>query len=160
MFKRLLDLLLGWRNPIPDSPKALLSRKDFLNILNKKYGIKPLTRYQPIDAQVRLISKSGLDKIANRIVYPSNWYVADIWDCDDYALQAQLDTGRKYGTSVRLVTGMLKNEEIGADDYHAVAATLDSDFNLWWLEPNAGYYWAGEWHKQGEYGMIIDKVFI
>lgn len=74
--------------------------------------------------------------------------------CEDYGLQAQLDAGRRFKFSARLCLGDM---ELG---YHGFLMTLDSNLNLWLLEPNAGFPWAGEWFKAGENSYQPKKVFI
>ncbi len=74
--------------------------------------------------------------------------------CEDYGLQAQLDAGRKFKFSARLCLGDM---DLG---YHGFLMTLDSDLNLWSLEPNAGFPWAGVWFKPEENGYIPKKVFV
>lgn len=118
-----------------------ISRSDYLSMLSI-YGVRELA-VSPVDAVVRLSSKSVLDTIAQRLVYPADWYVADIWDCDDYALQAMLDAGRKFGVTARMMIGQM---ELGS---HSFIGSLDIDQRLWLLESNAGYPWAGQWFAAG-----------
>jgi len=138
---------------IPESETIEMTRADFIKEMNKQ-GIKAFSELTPLDSTVRLASKAELDRIAPELVYPADWYINDIYDCEDYGLQAQLDAGRKFEITVRLGLG---NTELG---YHGFAITLDRDLNLWLLEPNVGFPWAGVWFKDGENDYHPDKVFI
>lgn len=147
-------------NPvIPESETITLTRKEFIDAL-KALGIVSLTGSSPIDSIVRLAAKSELDRIAPSLVYPAEWYINDLWDCDDYGLQAQLDAGRKFEVSVRLGLGNVNVPNLGFVGYHGFAITLDRELNLWLLEPNAALPWAGVWFKQTENSYVADKVFI
>lgn len=138
---------------IPESETIELARQAFLNIM-KSFRIESLTGINPMDSVVRLASKKELGRIAPELVYPAEWYINDLWDCEDYGLQAQLDAGRKFEITVRLGLGQT---DLG---YHGFAITLDRDLNLWLFEPNAGFPWAGVWFKQHENGYVADKVLI
>ncbi len=129
--------------PIPESETIVFERQGFINTM-KSFGVESLTGDKPMDRIVRLASKAELDRIAPYLVYPADWYVADLWDCEDYGLQAQLDAGRLFEVTVRLGLGQIEG------GYHGFAITLDRDLNLWLLEPNAGFEWAGVWFKSGE----------
>ena len=138
---------------VPEFETIELDRQGFVNTM-KTFGIEALTPLNPMDSVVRLASKSELDRIAPELVYPAEWYIADLWDCEDYGCQAMLDAGRKFEVTVRLGLGQM---ELG---YHGFAITLDRDLNLWILEPNAGFPYAGTWFKYGENTYKPDKVFI
>lgn len=140
-------------SPVPETETIELNRREFINKM-ADFGVASLTGSSPMDSIVRLASKSELDRIAPELVYPANWYVNDLYDCDDYGLQAQLDAGREFEVTVRLGLGHM---ELG---YHGFAITLDRDLNLWILEPNAGFSHAGRWFKYGENTYKPDKVLI
>ncbi len=139
--------------PVPESETIEMSRQDFVDKM-KAFGVEALSPLNPMDSVVRLASKSELDRIAPSLVYPAEWYINDLWDCEDYGCQAQLDAGRKFEITVRLGLGQM---ELG---YHGFAITLDRDLNLWILESNSGFPWAGQWFSKGEHSYIPDKVFI
>lgn len=150
---RFIDMLRKKPDLIVVGSFVKLSRADFVSIL-KKAGYGHLNSGSPMDAWVHLPSKSQLDQIAKELVYPADWYQSDLMDCDDYALQAQIDAGRKYLVTVRLGVGKIPE---GA---HAFAIAVDQQFNVWVLEPNAGYPWAGVWFKPGEHGYELKEVFV
>ena len=146
--------------PILEGSTITLSRADFITKL-KESGIEPISLATPLDSIVRLASKDELDKIAFSLSYPGEWYTADLWDCEDFGLQAQLDAGRKYEITVRLGLGTVNNPEVGNTAiYHGFALTLDSEFNVWLLEPNSGFSYSGKWFKSGDNGYKPDKVLI
>ena len=137
---------------IPESETITITREAFVAKM-QEYGIQPLSPLNPLDSIVRLASKAELDRIAPDLVYPADWYITDLWDCEDYGLQAQLDAGRRFEVTVRLVLG-------DTPQRHGWAATLDKDLNLWMLESNSGFEYAGQWFRKGDNGYIPDKVFI
>tara|TARA_R100001530_G_C4316807_1_gene154611 strand:- start:1225 stop:1713 length:489 start_codon:yes stop_codon:yes gene_type:complete len=137
----------------PDDKISKITSREY-RIRMRTLGIISLTYPQTLDSEYFLTSKKELDRIAPNLVYSSDWYMNDIYDCEDYACQAMLDAGRLHGISARLTMGQT---ELG---YHGFVSTLDTDGNLWMLEPNGGFEWAGEWFKQGEHGYIADKVFV
>ncbi len=138
---------------VSESETVELTRQAFI-IAMQTFGIEPISLATPLDSSVRLASKKELDRIAPELVYPADWYITDLWDCEDYGLQAQLDAGRKFEITIRLGLGQM---ELG---YHGFAITLDRDLNLWILEPNAGFPYAGRWFKPSEHSFQPDKVLI
>jgi len=130
MFKKKTEFPLIKTEPI--------SRDEYLAVL-AKFGIVPISAADPLDPTLALASKEDLDLIASELVYPASYYAESIWDCEDYALQAQLDAGRKFGVSVRLCLGWM---ELG---YHGFALAMDKTHKIWLLENNAGYANDGKW---------------
>jgi len=145
--------------PILDGSYMIMTREAYIE-LSKEEGLVIFPERVPLDATYRIATKANLDKIALFLVYPAEWYIADLWDCNSYGLQAQLDAGRKYQTTVRLGLGMLDNDDIGIHEYHGFATAKDIDGNRWLLEPNAGFPWSGKWFRNGEYGYSLDKEFV
>jgi len=127
-----------------------ISRDDYLTVLAKS-GIVPLSATDPLDPLLALASKEDLDIIAPELVYPADYYLTNIWDCEDYALQAGLDAGRKFGVSVRLCLGWM---ELG---YHGFALAMDKTHKIWILENNAGFPHAGKWFAPT---LTMDKPLI
>lgn len=121
-----------------------------------EYGISSLLKADILDAKVTLTSKSELDRIAPYLVYPANWYIAEIWDCDNYGIQAMNDAARLFHVSGACLA--LGYTDFG---YHGFLIVLDTDSSaLWVLEPNAGYPWAGRWRKPSDIKYTPIKVFI
>ena len=136
--------------PSPVTDLVIISRSDYLAEFDK-VGI---TSMALLDSNLSITSKAELDRIAPYLVYPASYYVDDIWDCEDYALRAQSDAAHKFGVSgVRLGIG---NMPLGR---HGFAITMDMEHNIWWLEPNSGFEYAGEWFKIGVRGYLPDKIF-
>jgi len=139
---------------IPVLDLTMISRTDYITEM-RKANIEPIGLATPLDSQLSLTSKAELDRIAPDLVYPADFYIDDIWDCEDYGNQAQCDAARKFHVSgIRLGLG---NMPLG---YHGFAITLDKERNIWWLETNAGFEYAGVWHKIGDKGYQPNKVFV
>ena len=139
--------------PIPVTDLVMISRHDYLHQFAMK-GITPIDRDTPLDTHLTITSKAELDRIAPELVYPAEWYIAQIWDCENYGLQAQNDASRLFHVSG--ITLCLGNTP---DGYHGFALTMDKEFNIYWLENNAGFLCAGVWHKIGEVEHYPEKVF-
>ena len=122
--------------PITETYK--ISRDDYIAAL-ARYGITPLSAGDPLDPFLTIQSKAELDRVAPALVYPANWYIENLWDCENFGMQAANDAGRLLYFSAVLCTGFM---ELG---YHGFVLAMDTDKNVWLLEPNAGYPWAGRW---------------
>ena len=123
-------------------PTIQVSRTVYLQEM-AKHGVVPLG--DPFDISAYIADKSDLDKIAPYLVYSAEWYVEQIWDCEDYALRGMSDAGLFYKVNgIRAVFG---DTDYG---YHGYLATLDKRGGIWLLENNAGFPWAGEWFKPND----------
>ena len=117
----------------PVSDFETISRTAYVNYM-RNYAVIPVSETTPLDGYLRLADKAYLDKIAPELVYPADWYVNEIWDCDDYAMQAQCDAGRRFGVNgIRMALGDTNS------GYHAFLVTFDRRHIMWLLEPNSGY---------------------
>jgi len=139
--------------PIPVTDLVMISRHDYLHQM-AMHGITPIDMATPLDTHLAITSKAELDRIAPELVYSAEFFVDQIWDCENYGLQAQSDAARSFHVSG--ITLGLGNMPLG---YHGFALTMDKEFNIWWLENNAGFEYAGVWHKIGVEGYYPDKVF-
>lgn len=139
--------------PEPVTNLLTLSRDEFLNEMLKA-GIMPIDLGTPLDSTMTITTESELERIAPHLVYPADWYINEIWDCEDYAIQAQSDAARKFHVSgIRMGLGWMP---LG---YHGFPVTLSKEGNIWLLDPNAGFPYAGEWFKIGANGYNPNKVF-
>jgi len=146
--------------PVLEGNTITMTREEFLSVLEAK-GIQPISLATPLDGIVRFAKKEELDRIVSSLVYPGEWYKLDLWDCEDFGLQAQLDAGRKFEISVRLALGWINNPNVGNKDvYHGFALTMDTNLNIWLLEPNSGFPYSGKWFKIGDNGYKVDKILI
>ncbi len=139
----------------PKSVADLLqvSRSEFLAEM-QKVGIAPIDLGTPLDSTMTITTDSELERIAPYLVYPADWYINEIWDCEDYAIQAQSDAARKFHVSgIRMGLGYMP---LG---YHGFPVTLSKEGNIWILDPNAGFSYAGEWFKVGDNSYNPNKVF-
>ncbi len=118
-------------------------------------GIQPISIGTPFDSHISITSKKELDRTAPGLVTPADLYIAEIADCEDYGMKAQIDASfTLHVSSIRLCLGWMP------DGYHGFAITMDDNGDVWWLEPNAGFEYAGVWHKIGEEDYRPDKVLI
>lgn len=124
----------------PNLDAEWISREDFLVCLGK-YGIKPISKEDPLDSKINLVTIGELDRIAPKLVYPADWYAGELFDCEDYALQASLDAKRKYGVTLVLCLGMMP------EGYHGFLLALDKLGKVWVMENNSGWPWAGVWYE-------------
>jgi hypothetical protein len=129
-----------------------LSRSEFLAEM-QKVGIAPIDLGTPLDSIMTITTESELERIAPHLVYPADWYINEIWDCEDYAIQAQGDAARQFHVSgIRMGLGWMP---LG---YHGFPITLSKEGNIWLLDPNAGFPYAGEWFRIGQNGYNPNKV--
>ncbi len=157
IIKQAILNILGRKNQDKLKPvtgkRSILTRDEFLNKL-AKFGIKPIATDVPLDSEITIANKTELAQIAPSLVYPASYYVAETWDCEDYAIQAQSDAARIFKVNgIRMVLGDMP---LG---YHGFLITVDTDDNAWWLENNAGFVYAGEWRPIGDEGYIPRRVF-
>ena len=136
--------------PKPVTDLTVISRGDYLAVM-KAAGISSMA---VLDSSLTITSKAELDRIAPYLVFPADYYIAEIFDCEDYGIMAQGDAARLFHLSgIRLGIGMMP---LGN---HGFIITMDKDHNIWWLEPNAGFEYAGVWYKIGDEGYQPNKVF-
>ena len=138
----------------PVTDLLMISRSDFLAEMARA-GIAPIDLGTPLDRAMSITTESELKRIAPYLVYSAEWYISELEiDCEDYALQAQCDAAFKFHVSgVRMGLG---NMPLG---YHGFPITLSKEGNIWLLEPNAGFEYAGEWFQLGGHFFSPDKVF-
>jgi len=138
--------------PVKDS--ETITRAEYLSEM-AKVGINPISLATPLDATLALASKEELDRIAPHLVYPADDYIAQVCDCEDYGLRGQCDAAFIFHASgVRLGLGHIPQ------GYHGFLVTMDIGKNIWWMEPNAGFPWAGVWHRIGERDYQPDKILV
>jgi len=131
--------------PKPVVGTVTVTRQEYLANL-ALHGITPISDTDPFDSTYNLCPVSELIRIAPSLVYPADWYAEDLWDCENYGLQAANDAG-KFKCSVVLCLGTM---ELG---YHGFALAQDASWNIWLLEPNAGFPWAGVWFEPSNQNM-------
>ena len=146
----------GCKPDIPLKPVTdltTISRSEFLAEM-AKVGIQPIDLGTPLDSVMSITSESEFERIAPYLVYPADWYLGDLQiDCEDYALQAQCDAAFKFHVSgVRLGLGWMP---LG---YHGFPVTLSKQGNVWLMEPNAGFPYAGKWFTIGANSYLPNKV--
>jgi len=138
--------------PKPVTDLLAISRAEFLAEM-AKVGIQPIDLGTPLDKIMTITTEIELERIAPYLVYPADLYIAEIADCEDYALQAQCDAAFKFHVSgIRMGLGYMP---LG---YHGFPVTLSKEGNILLLEPNAGFEYAGEWFKIGDNGYNPNKI--
>ncbi len=136
--EKILNLFKKTTPPVPILDTDRISREDFIKEL-LRYGVVPMAPDIPLDPFLVLESKGELDRIAPSLTYPGSWYEDNIWDCENYGMQAANDAGRLFHCSVLLCLGYMEQ------GYHGFALAMDKDKNVWLLEPNQGFTWSGRW---------------
>ena len=152
----LMELTIATKSP-PEPVRDLLvlDRNIFLKKL-AAYGITPLNQYDPLDDTITLASVAELERIAPDLCYPAGWYIDQIWDCENYAAQAENDAARLFHVSG--ICRVLGHMPLG---YHGFTVTLDKDnFELWVLEPNAGFDYSGGWCRPEEIDYKPEKILV
>jgi len=145
---------LIYNEPAPVTDLLRISRSEFLAEM-AKVGIKPIDLETPLDSFMTITSEIELERIAPYLVYPADLYIAEIWDCEDYAIQAQCDAALKFHvSSIRLGLGQMP---LG---YHGFPVTLSKEGNIWLLDSNAGFPYAGGWFRIGDNGYNPNKIFV
>lgn len=96
----------------------------------------------------------GWGKVIRDLVFKSNLYKKDKFDCENFALKAMTLCAERYGLNTfGLALGDIPQGSHGFNIF------WDGE-KLWLLEPNTSFGWAGEPFQIGEYGYIPDKVLI
>jgi len=141
--------------PMPVTDLLKIDRNEYLKKL-LTFGITPVGDDDPLDSWVSLASMAELERLAPDICYPADWYVTSIFDCENYAAQAENDAARFFHVSG--ICRVLGDMPLG---YHGFVATLDKDnLELWILEPNAGFDYSGGWCRPGEIDYKPKKIYI
>lgn len=136
--------------PEPVIDLTTISRRDYLDVMVAA-GISSMA---VLDSNLTITTVAELDRIAPYLVYPADFYIAQIFDCEDYGIMAQGDAAHIFHVSgIRLGIGTMP---LGT---HGFVLTMDTSHTIWWLEPNAGFPYAGVWYKIGERDYIPKKVF-
>ena len=140
--------------PKPVTDLLMISRDEFLSKM-AKVGILPIDLGTPLDSVMSITTENELERVAPYLVYPADLYIAEIADCEDYALQAQCDAAFKFHVSgVRMGLGMMP---LG---FHGFPITLSKQGKVWLLENNAGFPYAGEWFSIGVNFYSPNKILV
>jgi len=156
LIRQYQELLAKTIEIVPVTDIVMLSRSDFLAEM-AKVNIIPIDLGTPLDADLSITSKAELDRIAPFLVQLAGLYILQIRDCEDYGIEAQSRAASYHVSGIRLGLGNINNSQ--ASGYHGFVLTLDKEYNIWWLEPNASFEYAGVWYKIGEHGYFPDKIF-
>jgi len=107
-----------------------------------------------LDSHYYYTDLEGWGKVLWDLVFNSNLYKPDQFDCDNYALKAMSRCAEIYGmNTLAMVIGDIPSGR------HAFNMLFHGDgFMLW--EPNAGFPYAGIPFEIGENGYILDQVIV
>lgn len=101
----------------------------------------------------------GWGKILQDLAFSSKLYKRDLFDCEDYALKAQVICAERFGlNSLRLCIGSMPQGKHGFNLFFHGDETGISGVMLW--EPNDGFVCSGEAFEIGEYGYQPELVLI
>jgi hypothetical protein len=107
-----------------------------------------------LDRRYYYTDMEGWGKILYDMVFKSNLYKSERFDCDNYALKAMNVCAERYdlNTLVMIIGDIPQGR-------HAFNMLYYGDgFMLW--EPNEGFAWSGEPFEIGENGYVPDLVLI
>lgn len=147
--------LLGWKDGVPVTDRVVgkgISRQAYMRTLSL-VGITALSSRDPLDNRIWVCSGAELDRIVPYLTRSGDDYVAEIADCEDYAMWAAAKAALDYHAStIRLVLG---DSDYG---YHSYLVMVDLDGHVAVSEPNAAFTHAGRRMEIGEEGYIPRKV--
>jgi len=119
----------------------------------------PVTDDYVLDAWYYYTNLKGWAKILPDLVSHSNLYKSNVFDCEDYALKAQVECALRYGlNSFRMCIGNMPQGMHGFNIFPYGDETGIQGFML--FEPNDGFDWAGNAFKIGDNGYVPMDVFI
>lgn len=99
------------------------------------------------DNTVKHTDEESWAKIMPFLVYPADYYVEQVADCDDYARWATADSSRLFK-----LNGCLECWGDSQWGYHAYSLIRVAPGEYRISEPNAGAPWAGDLLKFGQHG--------
>jgi len=107
-----------------------------------------------LDSEYYYTDLEGWGKVLFNLVFKSNLYKKDKFDCDNYALKAMALCAERYGLNTLAVA-------IGdiPSGRHAFNIFLHEDGLMLW-EPNEGFSWSGQPFEIGENGYIPELVLV
>jgi len=131
-----------------------IKRVDYIQIL-LGVGVEPISVKDPLDATITIASEEELRRIAPYLTRPADDYIAEIADCEDYAMWGAVKAAFEFHCStVRVTLGESEN------GYHGYNIMVDTNSKVWILENNAGFPYAGTLMEIGEHGHIPKVVII
>lgn len=112
----------------------------------EELGIQRFPKDIVFDSWYYYTDLEGWGKVLGDLVFNSSLYKADKFDCEDYAMKAQVVCAERYGlNALRLCIGDMP---LGL---HGFNIFFHGDGFLLW-EPNEGYDFSGSAFEIGEYG--------
>jgi len=111
-----------------------------------------------LDSFYYLTNLEGWGKLFYDLVFNSNLYKADAFDCEDYALKAMATCHERFGLNAfGLVIGDIP---YGRHGFNIFAYYDSGETKLMLWEPNEGFSWSGNPFEIDENGYLPDMVVI
>jgi len=107
-----------------------------------------------LDEKYYYTDLEGWSKILYDLVFKSDLYKRDKFDCENYALKAMTICAERYGLNTLVM--VIGNIPQGRHGFNILY--YGDGFMLW--EPNEGFDWSGEPFEIGENGYVPDLVLI
>lgn len=143
---------------IPSFTKWGVQRYHLIRTLNG-LGIKAFPEGVALDAWYYFTDLEGWGKVLQNLVFNSNLYKKDIFDCEDYALKAQVVCAERYGlNALRLCIGDVPRGKHGFNLFFYGDRVGIKGGML--FEPNEGYPFSGSAFEIGDYGYKPEIVLI
>jgi len=127
----------------------------------KKLGLHcfPVTDDYVLDAWYYYTDLEGWEKLLPDLVMRSSLYRKTVFDCEDFALKAQVECALRYGlNSFRMCIGNVPQGMHGFNIFPYGNEMGIIGFRL--FEPNDGFPHAGQAFEIGENGYVPFDVFI
>lgn len=126
-----------------------------------KVSVEPIIETDDfvLDRLYYYTNMEGWSKVLPDLLLRSGLYRENIFDCEDYALKAQIECALRYGlNAMRLCIGRIPQGMHGFDIFPYGNERGIEGFML--FEPNDGFEWAGNAFDIGENGYQPLYVFL
>ena len=142
------------RQPIEHIPTFEVFVINGTELIRKLWDLHLTTPMGMLDYRYYYTNLEGWGKVLQNLVFNSNLYQKDKFDCENYALKAMNICSERYGLNAfGLVIG---NTELGR---HGFNIFYHGDGFLLW-EPNEGFDFSGSAFEIGEYGYFPQLVLL
>jgi len=142
------------RQPIEHIPTFEVFVISGAELIRKLWDLHLTTPMGMLDYNYYYTNLEGWGKVLQNLVFNSNLYQKDKFDCENYALKAMNICSERYGLNAfGLVIG---NTELGRHGFNIFYH--GNGFLLW--EPNEGFDFSGSAFEIGEYSYQPEIVLI
>lgn len=146
---------LTFQQPVIHTPSFKEFKISAPNLIGKLKGLGFGVPMGMLDAQYFFTDLEGWGKVLQDLVFKSNLYKTDKFDCENYALKAMNACAERYGLNTLCM--VIGNTPQGRHGFNIFYYGGDG-FMLW--EPNEGYSFSGSAFEIGEYGYRPDTVLV